>query len=329
MKKLIVLLVVLVLILPFASCISIYPASPSAPQSSPSAPQSTPSEPRPSLEPQPSEIPAVTPETGSQAYTGPVIIAANTDVIGGFADGRWLTHSEAAAYCQGQTTFYKYGIAGFSGTAESSGLTTQENGGYIYSRTADMGKDEYDESGSYTLNVDTEPDYGDYSADVFGAGFLYTLPPEYLPMMDVCDNTEDIENVIQRMIDENLGTGAAEANIRSAVIGDIDGDGEYEKAINADNCAGLIYEELDDLYSISIILESDGSVISVYESYVSENTSEFSSTELVYIQNILDIDGDGMCELVLDGTAWEAWWSEVYKYDGSRLSKVLEYGTGA
>jgi hypothetical protein len=329
MKKLFVLLVVLFLILPFASCINIYPASPAEPQSSPAAPQPETLEPQPSQAPQISEEPADTPEATAQAYADPVIIAANYDVIGGFADGRWLTHSEAAAYCEGPTTFYKYGIAGFSGSVESSGVTNQEDGGYIYSRTADMGENEYDESGSYTLMADPEPDYGDYSADVFSTGFLYTLTPENLPMMDVCDNTEDIKNVIQRMIDDNLGAGAAEANIRSAVTGDIDGDGEYEKAVNADNCAGLIYEDMDNLYSISVILESDGSVVSVYESYVSENSSEFSSTELVYIQNILDVDGDGRCELVLDGTAWEAWWSEVYKYDGNSLSKVLEYGTGA
>lgn len=322
MKKLLVLLAALIMIPTLASCISIYPSSPLAPQPSPSPLQ-------PSQAPQPSKIPAVTAEPSAQAYTEPVIIAANGNVIGGFADGRWLTHSEAAAYCSDPTTFYKYGIAGLAGTVESAGLTNQENGGYVGSRTADMGEEEYDENDSYTLNTEPEPDYGDYSADVFSTGFLYTLPPERLPMMDVCDNTEDLENVIQQMIDDHLGVGAAEANIRSAVLGDIDGDGAYEKLVNADNCAGLIYEDLDNLYSICILLESDGSVISINESYVSKNSQDFSDTELVYIQNILDIDGDGMCEIVLDGTAWEAWWSEVYQYDGSMLSKVLTYGTGA
>jgi hypothetical protein len=328
MKKQFVLVTILVLTISLYSCNGAYPLSSSVQQSqtlqSAQPAQTLP----PSHSPQPSQAPEST-ETCEKANANPVILSANGDIIGGWADGHWLTHSEAAAYCAGSMTFYKYSIAGLAGKVESSCVTNQPNGGYVGSRTADMAEGEYDENGSYTLSPEPEYDYGDYAADPFSTYYLYTLPPERMPMIDVCDNTADLAPVIQQMIDENLGKEVVNANIRSAVMGDIDGDSEYEKIVNADNCAGLIYEDLDNLYSICVIIESDGTVISVNECYISQNSLEFSETELVYAQNVLDIDGDGICEIVLDGEAWESSWSEVYKYNGNALSKVLTYATGA
>ncbi len=44
-----------------------------------------------------------------------------------------------------------------------------------------------------------------------------------------------------------------------------------------------------------------------------------------YLQNIIDIDGDGMSELVVDEAWGEDYGVSVYKYDGNSVSKVMDY----
>lgn len=310
MKRSIAFILLIFILLVFASC---------------AAPVNVPVKTVPREEPSvQAQEPSQSPEqTEAPRYTGPVVIAQQGDIMGGYSDGQWLSHSEAAALCGGAATFYEYNLAGLAGTAESSGVTADEEMEFVY---VSVNGNHY-EGGLYSLNIADPNAAGNYADDALSVSYQYTIPPQYMPEITVVMDTSPLLGVIQQKIDDNLGAGKAQAQIRAAISADIDNDGKQETIVNADNCADKMYDQVQNLYSIALIIESEGQVITVGEYYVPESV-ENQEPELMYIQNVIDLDGDGLCEIVADNNGWEAWWMEVYKYDGSSLTKVLSYGYG-
>ncbi len=273
----------------------------------------------------PSEKPSVSPQ--ASRYAGPSVISSSGAVAGGYANGQWLTSSEAAQLCGSPLKFYAYKLTGPAGTVDTTGMTIYEDDGpYFYSWVSGMGEE--DEVDMYSLLPEEMFEPGEYEADPLSCVYYYTTPPESLPEITVVSDMSAILPVIQQKIDENLGAGKAAALIRSAVSADIDSDGQTETIVNADNCADKMYDEVQNLYTIACIIESDGRVVIAAEFYVPESIEEYQEPVLIYIQNLIDLDGDGLCEIVLDNSAWESWWMDVYKYDGTGLTKVLTYGAG-
>lgn len=301
----------------------------------------------PSSPPTPIESPEPTPDYSliPEPVFSPLPVASDTVIIasswgyifGGYSDGKWLTHSEAAAYCLGNLTFNKCNLARLTGVVDSSGIVyEEEDGGYSYSCTYDMPPGTYDESSNYRLNItEDETDY-DYSKDPLCYSYLYygASPPE----IEVVSDTSKIQPVIQKIADKNLGEGNVKADIRIAVKADIDGDGKEEIIVNADNNADEFdYSDLnEEAYSkywfcMSCIIESNGSVVIIGEYYAKpyNEGDEYVDMEFMYVQNIIDIDGDGACEIVLDWNAWETSCTVVYKYDGKNLKDMILFGFGS
>lgn len=262
-----------------------------------------------------------------EPYNGPAIMSAYSDVLGGYADGQWLTHSGAAAYCEGALTFYRYNLAGLVDTVESSGVTPNDNYGFVWSHTLYMGDDEYDDLGSYTLEV-PHLEYGDYAIDPLSLTYMFTIPPERLPVITLISDTAPYLPAVQQRIDANLGAGAAAPVIRTAISADIDGDGLQEVIINADNCAGSEDSPEGNIYSFVLLLESDGSLLPIEEFYAANTGNEYEEAELIIAASVIDLDGDGIHEIIIDNSAYEAWWAEVMKYDGHSLTEMMSYGTG-
>jgi hypothetical protein len=269
------------------------------------------------------------------AYRQPsedTVIISNVwgDVLGGYSEGHWLSHSGAAAYCGSPMTFTATNLAGSVYTTESSGVSypeeTYEN--YVFSWAKGMGEDEYDEHGYYELLIE-EPEMDfNYDIDPLCSAYLYYGGSQ--PEVEVIEDTSDILLVIQEMVDEHFGEDVVEAKVRVAVSADIDGDGGEEIIVNADNDAMECLDIMGDqkLYSIALLIESDGSVCVIAEYYSADSQMDQWSGKFMYVQNVIDLNGDGRCEIVLDYKAWETWETLVFEYSGKQLTEVLEYGTG-
>jgi hypothetical protein len=155
-----------------------------------------------------------------------------------------------------------------------------------------------------------------------------------LPAAEVVSDTSSIIPVVQKIIDGEFGKDNAVAKVRVAVCADIDGDGSKETVVNADNSAEEYEESYGDIgddamdkywYSIAFILENDGSVIVIDKYYYNPEDESDDELDFLYVQNIIDIDGDGKYEIVEDWDEWEVFGALVYKYDGEKCTEVLHY----
>ncbi|MEL7603793.1 MAG: hypothetical protein AAGU77_11630, partial [Bacillota bacterium] len=54
----------------------------------------------------------------------------------------------------------------------------------------------------------------------------------------------------------------------------------------------------------------------------------YSDVTFFFVQNIIDLDHDGIYEFIMSWQAYEAEETYVYQYDGSTFTMVLCYGWG-
>lgn len=297
------------------------------------------------------QTPAATP-TPQPAAVLPegLAVIADGNVCGGFLNGKWLTHREAARYLDMPVTFHAYNLLGEAEDVTSRGVSFSDDE-YFGSWTADNPGS----SGVYSLDITGwwGGDAYSYTADPLEYYYLYTVGPESLPEITVVQDTSEIEPVIQAMLGDYFGREAPEAKVIIAVRADIDGDDEQETVVNAANDEENVYEYYADkpMYCISCVIESDGEVAvidayyqdsetavshmdeleSEYEEDIYEESDDiafYSDVTFFYVQNIIDLNGDGVCEFVVVWEAYEAWDTIVYVYDNNVFNSVLSYGGG-
>jgi hypothetical protein len=237
-------------------------------------------------------------------------------IIGGYSNGIWLTHLKAANLCNKKMTFYKYAMMGYLGKTVSSGVEISKVEGYYSGSYTNKEKDEGIDCRLKTkLNTD---DWEYYT--------LLSVDPRNLQAADVVSDNSAILPEIQKLADKKAGAGNATVNIPIAVSADIDGDGEQEIVINADNGASIEaeFEEGKKWYSIACVMESDGSMHVIEENY--SDPSDFGVH--VFLQNVFDMNNDGKYELVVVNRSYESFGATVYQYDGKKFSDVLSYSNG-
>lgn len=270
-------------------------------------------------------------------YNGTFIVAdSDGAVLGGCSDGKWLTHNKAAALCKKKKTFYAYDLTDCLATVKSNGLA--EDGG-----PAQSGQDGNASSWTCDNHKGMSSD-GEYKLDIpegYDAAFncdfekrnalttamLYTVPPYSFPTVTLLSDTSGFLPAIQEILDDKMGPGAPKAHIRTAAQCDIDGDGKMETIVNADNCMSKVEDyEYSNVYNLACVID-DGIVHIVHEFYIDKKDS--GDVEYSYIQNVIDLDGDGKCEIVVLWGPFDEWITDVYKYDGNEFTKVLSYDIGS
>lgn len=299
---------------------------PSASTASCSAVQSVPPEPTASPSAVKSVSPAPTASPAPARDITVIIAASNTpeaphgEIRGGYSNGKWLTHNEAAKYCKGEMTFSEYNLVDYWGKVNSSGVT--ENG----------------EEDSVTLNIPEGDNIeNDYEKDALCFSYLYYGAE--LPEIKIISDTSKAKRAVQNLLDKELGKGEAKANIRIAVSADIDNDGKKEIVVNADFVSGFFDDGPDTKYCLCCIIESDGTLetIGYYYDIPTSADPAWYFEGVFYVQNIIDIDGDGISELVVDETLDVAATLDtdeilenstgfsVYKYNGEYAEKIMDY----
>lgn len=338
MKKYCIALVICILAAALTACVPLEQVQVSEPTPSP-IPIATPSPtlartPSPTM-PTPMPTPTYDPEPGNLPmftdYLPPgedtVIIADSGGmIIGGYSDGDWLSHSQAAAYCGQTMTFIMKSLDGYEKAVESIGvISTFEFGGQdVASGTVTMEEDVTDYNDFMYLDARL-PEYDPSHADCV----LYYCPPERFPQITLLGDVSPFLPAVQNIFDEEFGVGVVPAQINGAYTADIDNDGAAETIINSYN--NETYDEDGDYtdghwYSIALIVEDSGAVCEIERRC---GYGYWEDIDFACVRGIVDINGDGISEVIRERRGYEWWLMDAYQYDGENLSWAFGLNFGS
>ena len=254
------------------------------------------------------------------------VIVADSDglIIGGYSNGEWLSHSQAAAYCGQTMTFYQRSLGGYEHTVKSTGITMDFWGDSGASGTVTMSNNFLDYNDPAYLDT-VLPKYDPARDEIV----LYYCPPESLPEIEQAFDISPFVQIVQEMLDKEFGKGEVSAQINGAYTVDIDGNGTKETIINAGNNERDNYNgDFSDgyWYSIALLVESTGAV---YEIEKRSGFDYYDNVDFACVRGVVDINGDGTYEVIKERRGYEWWLMDVYQYDGHELTWVfgLSYGS--
>ena len=292
--------------------------------------------PTPKCTPSP-EIPMLVPEKTPEPeelqmftdYIAPgedTVIIADSDglIIGGFSNGEWLSHSQAAAYCGQPMTFYQKSLDGFEDTVKSTGINKDSWGDSGVSDTITMNNTFLDYNDPMYLDT-VLPKY-DLARDEI---VLYYCPRERLPKIEQAAVISPVVQIVQEMLDKEFGKEAVSAQVNGAYTVDIDGDGSDETIINACNNEKSNDDDYDIeqyWYSISLVVESSGKVHEIEKRW---GFDIYENVDFACVRGVVDINGDGAYEVITERRGYEWWLMDVYQYDGHELTWVFGLNSGS
>jgi len=139
---------------------------------------------------------------------------------------------------------------------------------------------------------------------------------------------------------ENLVSGylkrhkiSARPEIQQLVRVDLDGDGGEEVIVVASNADAHIPVLSKNTYSLVLFRRiQNGKVITsaLHEDYYHEDiVGQADSSNAYKVGYVVDINGDGVLEVILSCRYYEGFWYEVYELKNNDLDKVLSDGLGA
>lgn len=323
MKRLILYIILAALVLVLSACSSppevllLYTPAPSIAVSSSPSPAVSVSQAQtatPEPEPEPSHVP---PFEGYIETDDSTVVVADSGglVYFGYSDGNWLTHSQASAYCGNKMKLCKISLSGADKYVTSSGIAENRDSNWDESSWVKNGKYELtDCNSSYILKLKSEP-----------KSMLCRITPERVPKANQIKDTSSLLPALQALADKQFGSGNVTVQINSAVSVDIDGDGETETVVNASNNEYDRYETFEISgywYSIACAIEQDGSFAFIEERYENGFREE---SGFVDVESILDIDGDGVCEFIINCEDWEYWGIYACRLENGKLNAVAGY----
>lgn len=335
MKKVLVKLVICILIIMLSGCASLENvqtelSSFRTPYATPvvtlePTPARTPfpATPTPTYPPEPKYVPMFTEYISPGEDT--VIIANNGGmIIGGYSDGEWLSHSQAATYCGQPMLFTVKNLDGYEETVEPNGITMEPWGDYGFSVTVTMGESITD----YNDPMYLDTGLGEYDPAHEGCVLYYCPPKRFPELMEVTDLSPYL-HIVQEILDEEFGVGAVSAQIVDAYAVDIDNDGTAEFIINSNNNGPYDWDAdytEDYWYSIVLIVEDNGSV---YEIERQCGYGYYDEVDFACARGVVDVNGDSIFEVISTRQGYEWWLMDVYQYDGHKLSWAFGLYTGS
>ena len=259
-------------------------------------------------EPTPTQIPSPVPtplEFSPVLYRRSLFRFFEFQVIGGIQNERWLAAGEVAEYIQPGQAFDVYAPDGFAGEA-----SLVDYGFFIQPSRC----------GAYYVGSDLDLDVPGLVGVARGWN-VTTRPSQDLPVDTL---------VYQGAVGDWLvsqGVTQPEVRITRVVRVDIEGDGVDEVFINASR---FLEErghntEMGD-YSILLMRKVVGdrvvTVPVVTDVYISP-TAELTFPYTYLLVNLLDLNGDGFLEVIVDVSRWEGDGVMVYQVDGVNVTQAL------
>jgi len=247
------------------------------------------------------------------------VLLQNHFVFGANNKNAWLGEEETAHIITGSEVFKSYSLVKYLGTSTNAKVEVLEDG--------------------IAVQVDSDyspiiPNYEDQSFDSYYlqevaiAGEWDALPRT--PHVQV-GGIETYESLIREMISQQ-GLSKEKVSIEKVIRVDLEGDGAEEALITATDwdVRKAVEQGEEGTYSVVILRKLvNGYVknIVMKEQYTKDLANE--NKYIYYTPMVLDIDGDGVMEIFVEGRckAWSL--IEVYKVKDDNIEKVYAYEYGA
>lgn len=289
----------------------------------------------PESEPTAEATPEQTPFQLIRDYPEDLVILSddNHRILCGYASGGWLSHSNAAAYCDNQIEFYGYDLYGKIDVRPSIGVCEYLGDFDGFSVIAGVPENIYDWNADYHLIIKDRDITTAGNRKAVSPIAVLNIAPNNMSEIKPIKNTSGIQALVQNLLDNEYGDDTPEANVTAAIEVDIDNDGDIEIVFNSHNLIYPRYFPEDDpnyefsgiehaWYTIVAVIESDGQIYFAAQNYgfgFMEDCQRYEAAA------VADVDGDGRCELIIDCEGWEWFSNKVFVYDGSSIYCTVEY----
>ncbi len=232
-------------------------------------------------------------------------------LLGGKLGDRWLNPKEAAGLLRGGEAYQLYTMTRFVGTATGS----KPN------KTEEPALPEFVVQMTTPSRVQRE--------DILAIGGDWNA----LPRVPRLASTE--QDIYKEAIAEVLrskGMKNPKVKLTQVIRIDLDGDGVEEVLITADTYAKKLYSHLQKKGSYSLVLLRKlihGKVENlIIEADFFRATPNHGVPMRYRVGAVLDVDGDGVMEIVLHGMYYEGGGTSVHRVEGDGVIKVLVAGWG-
>ncbi len=231
-------------------------------------------------------------------------------LLGGWSKDGWLHDQEAARLLKGGETYRFYNLTGELGEAPGK-------------PPASLGETC---SQSFGVTFDTAPAC---AGGIVGVGGQVKAMPRQIKLLGT---DQEVYKKAAAAILRQKGIRRPEVNLTQVIRVDLEGDGKEEVLVSATHYGeGLRSRANPGDYSLIFLRRmSQGRVVTrIIEGDFFPMGLKFGAPGEHRVGAILDLNGDGVMEIVLFGRYYEGDWVTVYRIEGGKVVKLFSVGCGA
>jgi len=237
-------------------------------------------------------------------------------LLGGSAGGQWVQPQAAAGLSPGGENYRLYTLAGEAGASVGGKPAKEEKEGPC----------------SDTLYVTLAP-FPQGRGSLVAVGGPWNARPRPLKLTGTGQQVY-IEAAAEIL--KSQGIVNPKVRLTQVIRVDLDGDGVEEVLVSATNYAtfkpegGLTPNARAGDYSLVFLRKLvQGKVVTrIITGEYYPKAKEFNAPSEHRVMGVLDLNGDGIMEIVLSGRYYEGDWVAAYRVDGAKVTKLFTMGCG-
>ncbi|WP_105619878.1 hypothetical protein [Vallitalea okinawensis] len=239
-------------------------------------------------------------------------IVYNGILLGGYSEGSWYEASEIYQEIQGGNKYKIYGLNGYIGEGVGKKPILQ--------------KDEAWEPVKIYIKCKEELTNDDYIA----LNSNYNAMPR-IPIMQ-SNESKTYKEIVKEILMNNGMDESIPINIIQNIKIDLEGDGVDEVIVMAENVSSSAGYQLNNTYSILFvrkIIDNEVKTMFIAKDIVATDEDYVESIAMTYeIKSIVDVDADGIMELLVKFTYYEGYGYRLYKFENEEMNSVGCYSEG-
>ena len=236
-------------------------------------------------------------------------------LLGASADGQWVKPEAAAGLIPGGESYRLYTLTGEVGNSVGSKPVKGED------------------ACTDTLYVTLTPFPVGRGSLVAVAGPWNAMPRR----LKIANPEAEVYREAAAEILRSKGIDNPKVNLTQVIQVDLDGDGVEEVLVSATNYAkpesgaGLTPDARAGDYSLVFLRQVvQGKVVTkIITGEYYPKAKKFNAPAEHRIIGVLDLNGDGIMEIVLSGRYYEGDWIEAYRVEGAKITKLFNMGCGS